>query len=259
MIDLRNHEGVHPRIGVVDVVPFVPWRNLRLEDCVNLARSFAGQIAEEFALPVYLYGQAAIRPQTNRLASIRRGSLADLAKRMTTAALRPDFGPQQLDLRHGAIAIGARDIMIAYNIEIATKDLTIAELIAARIRTSGSSRFGRPGLLPALQAIGWYLPSRGVVQVSTNILDYQTTPLHQVFQVVGDLAREYGCRVQSSEIVGMLPLAALLQTGRTLIADANILEEELIDKTIDYLGLSSRQPFAPSKRIIEYALRTRHA
>jgi glutamate formiminotransferase len=201
VIDLRQHEGVHPRIGAVDVVPFVPLQGATMEECVALARSTGQIVADRLGVPVFLYEEAAASEDRRSLADIRRGGLAGLAHRMRQAAWRPDFGPDTPHPSAGAAAIGARPILIAYNVNLASNRLGVAKRIASVIRASS-------GGLSHVKAMGVQL-DRGVVQVSMNLTDYGETSMATVFDAIAREAAVDGVRVLESEIVGLVPAEAL--------------------------------------------------
>jgi glutamate formiminotransferase len=200
-IDLRAHDGVHPRIGAVDVVPFVPLHGAAMEDCVELARSTAALVAERFHVPVFLYEEAAASDERRSLASIRRGGVDGMALRMKDPAWRPDFGPDQPHPTAGATAIGARPVLIAYNVNLASNRLEVARRIAALIRESS-------GGLAGVKALGLQLDT-GIVQVSMNVTNYRETSMTAVFDTVAREAAADGVRVLESEIVGLVPADAL--------------------------------------------------
>jgi glutamate formiminotransferase len=201
-LDLRTHRGGHPRIGVVDVVPFVPLEAATMADCVALARTVGAAIAARFRVPVFLYGEAAADPARTRLEDIRRGELEGLAARMATPGWAPDFGPLTLHPSAGAAAVGARRPLVAFNVNLDTDRLDVAKAIAAVIRESG-------GGLPFVKALGIRLEARGIVQVSMNLTNYEATPIPRVFDAVEREARRHGVHVLESEIVGLVPSAAL--------------------------------------------------
>ena len=201
-IDLRGHLGVHPRIGAVDVVPFVPLAGATMADAVALARSLGSELAGRFDLPVFLYEEAARRPNRRRLEMVRRGGFERLAERMAADGGEPDFGPARPHPTAGATAIGARWPLVAYNINLDTSRLDIAQDIAAAIRTSS-------GGFPSVKALGLPLASRGIVQVSMNLTNYRETSMLQVFTAVADRAAAAGVRVLESEVIGLVPEAAL--------------------------------------------------
>jgi glutamate formiminotransferase len=205
-IDLRAHQGEHPRLGAVDVVPFIPIEGVTMAACVALAKTIAADIAARFALPVYLYEDASANPARKNLEDIRRGEFEGLAAKMAQPAWTPDFGPATPHATAGATVIGARMPLIAYNINLATDRLDVAKKIAAAIRmSSGGLRF--------VKAMGIPLADRGIVQVSINLTNYEKTPMYRVFDLVKREAARYGVQVLESEIVGLVPSAALTQTA----------------------------------------------
>ena len=202
-IDLRTHQGAHPRVGAVDVVPFVPIRGATSADCVALAKELGQTLADRFGLPVFLYEDAAAHPDRKNLATIRQGEFEGLAKKMSDAAWKPDFGPAAPHASGGATIVGARAPLIAYNINLGTADLAVADRIAKAIRhLSGGYRF--------VKAMGVKLEARGQVQVSINMTNFEKTPLHRVFETVRSEAERQGVSVVGSEIVGLVPQQALL-------------------------------------------------
>ncbi len=205
-IDMRDHHGIHPRIGAVDVLPFVPVAGTSMAEAVALAHATGRALAARHALPVYYYGEAARRPERRALRTLRRGGYEGLAARLTSEEAEPDDGPARFDARTGAVLVGARDVLIAYNVWLATDDLDAARAIARSVRASG-------GGLPAVQALGLPLASRGRVQVSMNLLDYRVTPIPAVFDRVRAQAARAGLEVERGELVGLAPRAAF--AGRT--------------------------------------------
>ena len=226
-IDLRTHRGAHPRIGAVDVIPFVPIRGATSADCVALARELGSRLATRFALPVYLYEDAASSPARQNLANVRKGEFEALAEKMTDPAWKPDFGPSSPHPSGGATVVGARAPLIAYNINLETADLAVADRIARAIRhLSGGYRF--------VKAMGVRLEARGQVQVSINMTNYEKTPLHRVFETVRSEAERHGVAVVGSEIVGLVPNAALLAAASHFLRleadpEAQVLENKLLD------------------------------
>ena len=201
-IDLRQHAGEHPRLGAVDVVPFVPIEGVTMNDCVVLAKDVAAEVASRFQVPVYLYEEASANPARKNLEDIRRGEFEGLAAKMASDGWAPDFGPKMPHQSAGASVIGARMPLIAYNINLATDRLDVAKKIAAAIRhSSGGFRF--------VKAAGFELKDRGVVQVSMNLTNYEKTPIFRFFETVKREAERYGVQVLESEIVGLVPAAAL--------------------------------------------------
>jgi glutamate formiminotransferase / 5-formyltetrahydrofolate cyclo-ligase len=210
LIDMAQHHGAHPRIGAVDVIPFVPLGTTRLAECVDLARRFGEQIAARFGLPVYLYGEAALRPERRRLANVRRGQYELLREEIATNPDRaPDFGPSRMHARGGAVAVGARKPLIAFNINLRTDDLALAIRIANTIRESS-------GGMPAVQAMGVLLANPGMppmAQVSTNLVDWERTGITALVREVRRLAREAGTDVDHCELIGLAPTGALLEVA----------------------------------------------
>ena len=201
-IDLRTHRGVHPRLGIVDVVPFVPVHDASMTDCVELARRLGRAVAERFAVPVFLYGEAATQPERRALEVIRRGQFEGLAKKMANDVWRPDFGPATPHPSAGASVVGAREPLIAFNVNLETDDIDAARAIARTIRE-------RDGGLSGVKALGVRLEHRGIVQVSINLTDYETTPLHRVFGAVEREATRRGIAIVDTEVVGLVPMAAM--------------------------------------------------
>ncbi len=202
LIDLQSHKGQHPRIGVVDVVPWIPYQGVTMEDCALYARQLGKRVGEELEVPVYLYGYTGTTTNRFALPNIRQGGTSGLKKRMQNDPFwKPDFGPSYLPEKSGAMAIGARFFLIAFNVILETPDLLVGRSIAETVRSSG-------GGLPALKALAFSLPSRGVVQVSMNLTDYRETSLRRAFLAVKHQALSMGTKVLESEIVGLVPQAA---------------------------------------------------
>jgi glutamate formiminotransferase len=226
LIDMTQHSGAHPRIGAVDVIHFVPLGNTRLEECVDLARRFGEQVAQRFELPVYLYGEAALRPERRRLADVRRGQYEALREELGVNPERdPDFGPARLHPRGGAVAVGARKPLIAFNVNLATDDLALAKKIAHAIRESS-------GGLPAVQAMGVLLENPGeprMAQVSMNLVDWERTGIARVVRVIRRMALEAGTDIDHCELIGLAPAAALLEVA----ADALMLRDFSADQALE--------------------------
>lgn len=205
-IDMRTHKGEHPRVGAVDVVPFVPIEDVTLDDCVAVAKETAQEVAGRFGVPVYLYEAASSDPARKNIEDIRRGEFEGLAQKMARPGWEPDYGPPTPHPSAGVSVVGARMPLIAYNISLATDHLDVAKKIAATIRQSS-------GGFPHVKAIGVRIEDRGIVQVSINLTDYHKTPIHVVFDAVKREAERYGVAVVESEIVGLVPAAALVDTA----------------------------------------------
>lgn len=270
-IDMREHSGEHPRLGAVDVVPFVPVRGVTMQDCIALARDYARRVAAEHQLPVYLYEAAASFPQRRNLADIRKGEYEGLAKKLEDPSWKPDEGPAVFNPRWGAIITGARKFLIAYNVNLNTADTAIAHEIALRIRESGRvqkddqgntvrNEKGEPvkipGTLKAVKAMGVLLERHRIAQVSINLVDFETTPPHAAFEEVRRQARSLGAEATGSEIVGLTPLEALVAAGRCYAPSggADLSEEHLLRLAVEHLGLSQLEPFNPRTKIIEYMI-----
>ncbi len=243
-IDMDVHEGEHPRIGAVDVIPFVPLAGTTIDDCVELARTFGARIAERFGLPVYLYARAATRGDREKLADVRRGQYEGLKAEIGQHGREPDFGPTRMHPSAGAVAVGARPFLIAYNINLASRDVDLAKRIARRVRESG-------GGLPRLQANGFEVrePERGHplrAQVSMNLLDFSVTPLWLVWDSVRELAAEDGVALAESELIGLAPLAAFLDVADHAGASAEDDVERRLAAAAEYLAL---RDFAPSQAL----------
>ena len=223
LIDMERHVGAHPRIGAVDVIPFVPLGTTRIEECVDLARRFGEQIAKRFELPVYLYGEAALRPERRRLADVRRGEYESLREELGINPDRdPDFGPSHLHPRGGAVAVGARKPLIAFNVNLATDDLALAKKIAHAIRESS-------GGLPAVQAMAILLDEPRLAQVSMNLVDWQRTGIVAVVREIRRMAREAGTDIDHCELIGLAPTGALLEVA----ADALQLRDFTPDQALE--------------------------
>lgn len=225
-IDLRTHRGEHPRLGAVDVVPFIPIDGVTMAECVALAKAIAADVATRCQLPVYLYEDASTNAARKNLEDIRRGEFEGLAAKMTQPAWAPDFGPAAPHATAGASVIGARMPLIAYNINLATNRLDVAKKIAAAIRmSSGGLRF--------VKAMGIPLEDRGIVQVSMNLTNYEKTPMYRVFDLVKREAERYGVQVLESEIVGLVPSAALTQTAEYFLRLEGFSGDQILEKKLE--------------------------
>src|SRR6188768_710631 len=228
-IDLRAHKGEHPRLGAVDVVPFVPIEGVTMEACVALAKDVGAEVASRFGVPVYLYEEASANPARKNLEDIRRGEFEGLAAKMASSGWAPDFGPAAPHASAGASVIGARMPLIAYNINLNTDRLDVAKKIAAAIRhSSGGFRF--------VKAAGFELKDRGVVQVSMNLTNYEKTPIFRVFETVKREAERYGVQVLESEIVGLVPAAALNATAEYYLQIAGFTPDQILENKLRGAG-----------------------
>jgi glutamate formiminotransferase len=227
-IDLRTHRGEHPRLGAVDVVPFVPIEGVTMEQCVALARKVGAAVAERFGVPIYLYEEASTNALRKNLEDIRRGEFEGLAARMATAGWEPDFGPGTPHPSAGASVIGARMALVAFNINLATDRLDVARKIAAAIRhSSGGYRF--------VKAAGFNLQERGIVQVSMNLTNYEKTPIFRVFETVKREAARYGVAVLESEIVGLVPSAALTAAAEFYLQLAGFKPDQVLENRLRHV------------------------
>jgi glutamate formiminotransferase / 5-formyltetrahydrofolate cyclo-ligase len=224
-IDLRQHAGEHPRLGAVDVVPFVPIADVTMDECVRLAKETAAEVADRFQVPVYLYEEASGNPARKNLEDIRRGEFEGLEAKMSAPGWAPDFGPARPHPTAGATVMGARMPLIAYNINLATNRLDVAKKIAAAIRfSSGGFRY--------VKAMGIALEDRGIVQVSINLTNYEKTPMFRVFEAVKQEAARYGVTILESEIVGLVPAAALIGTAEHALQLASFTPNQILENKL---------------------------
>lgn len=275
-IDMRQHKGEHPRMGATDVCPFIPVSDITMEECVVLAKQLGERVGVELGIPVYLYAEAAQAPERRNLADVRKGEYEGLSERMKDPSFKPDFGPSQFNATAGATVIGARPFLIAYNVNLNTRSKKLAGEIALNIREGGRAardQSGRiikdengqtvtvPGTLKACRAVGWYIDEYKRAQVSINLIDYRITPLHAVFDECCRQADKLGLRVTGSELVGLIPLAPMLDAGRHYLEkqgrSAGVPDAELIEVAVQSLGLAELSPFDPQKKIIEYTVQER--
>lgn len=273
LIDMTTHRGAHPRIGAVDVVPFVPVADVTMDECVDLARRLGERVGRELSIPVYLYEFAGSAPHRRNLADIREGEYEGCAAKLKNERWQPDFGPSEFVPRSGAIVIGARKFLVAYNVNLNTLDKRLATRVAFDVRERGRIRrdeegnpildakgepVWEPGLLKSVKAVGWVIPEFGCAQVSINLTDLDITPLHVAFDTCDERARDRSLRVTGSEIVGLVPLSVLLDAGRHYLArmgrPTGVPEAALLQAAIRTLGLSEVKPFDPKERVIEYRL-----
>ncbi len=279
LIDMRRHQGEHPRFGATDVCPLVPIANITMEETTQWARKLARRVGEELAIPVYCYEFAAFSADRRSLAHCRSGEYEGLKKKLETSEWKPDFGPSAWNeniARTGTTAIGARNFLIAYNVNLNTTSVRRANAVAFDVREAGrllregDSVIGKivrdeteepvrlPGTLKNVRAIGWYIEEYGIAQISMNLTDINVTPVHIAFDEVCKKAGERGMRVTGSELVGLIPLEAILDAGRYFLRkqerSVGVSDAELIKIAIKSLGLDELNPFEPGQRIIEYML-----
>lgn len=255
LIDMRHHKGEHPRMGALDVCPFIPVANVTMEECVELAKEFGRRAAEEIGIPVYLYEYAQEKEYRKRLPDIRQGEYEGLKEKIYKPEWKPDFGPAEFIPEWGATVAGARFFLIAYNINILGTN-NQAHRIALDLREAGRGD-GQPGLLKEVKAIGWWVEEYNMAQISINLTNYKVTPPHIAFEEAKRIAQEIKVGVAGSEIVGLIPLEAMLMAADYYIEKENLFiidEDQKIKLVIDRLGLNSVSKFDPKKRIIEYMI-----
>ena len=261
LIDMRTQKGEHPRLGAADVVPFVPVSGVSMAECVECANVYGKRIADELGIPAYLYEAAARVPERRNLSNIRKGEYEGLAARITDPAWKPDFGKPVFNEKSGATVTGARNFLIAYNVNLNTPDKDIAHQIALRIREIGhtvkdaqgnATKF--PGTLKNVKAMGVHLDRVNIAQVSINLTNFHITSPHAAFEEVKRFALELGVEVTGSEVIGLIPKEAILMAGRFYGGDTIKSEKDLIEIASKSLGLSQLDPFIPEKKIIEYMI-----
>lgn len=271
LIDMTKHSGAHARMGATDVCPFVPVSGVTMDDCVQLARRLGKRVADELGIPVYLYENAAATPERRNLGNIRKGEYEGLAEKLKDPEWKPDFGEPVFNPKSGATVIGAREFLIAYNINLNTTDARLAKDIAFNIRETGRAKrdkdgkivrdedgraIRQPGTLKACFATGWYLEKFGLAQVTMNLVNYRVTPPHVAFEEVVREADRLGLRVTGSELVGLIPKAAMLEAGRYFLQkqgkSAGVPQEILIRTAVRSMGYDELSEFDPKKKIIEY-------
>ncbi len=276
VIDMRTHKGEHPRFGATDVCPFVPVSGVTMEEAAEYARILAKKVGEELQIPVYCYEFAAFEEKRRNLATVRSGEYEGLPEKLKDPEWIPDFGPAEFVPRTGSIAIGARNFLVAYNINLNTTSTRRANSIAFDIREAGrilregdqvsgpvvKDETGEPvripGSLKKVKAIGWYIEEYGIAQISINLTDISVTPIHIAFEEVCKKATERGLRVTGSELVGLVPLEAMLEAGRYFLRkqqrSTGIPEKDILKIAVKSLGLDDLKPFNPEEKIIEYIL-----
>jgi glutamate formiminotransferase/formiminotetrahydrofolate cyclodeaminase len=271
VIDMSQHKGAHSRIGATDVCPFVPVAGVTMEDCIRIAHDVAQRVAEELEIPVYLYEEAAQKPERKNLANIRVGEYEGLAEKLKDPEWAPDYGKPIFKAKSGATNIGAREFLIAYNINLNTRDRLLARHIAFNLREKGRAKRDEegkivrddngksikiPGKFKEVKAVGWYIEDYEIAQISINFTNYKISPPHLVFDEAIKEAESIGLRVTGSELVGLIPKEAMLMAGRYYLKkqgkSPGVPEEELIDIAVKSLGLEDVSPFDPQKKIIEY-------
>jgi glutamate formiminotransferase / formiminotetrahydrofolate cyclodeaminase len=274
VIDMSKHTGEHPRMGATDVCPLIPIANISMEETAAWARKLGERVGRELDLPIYLYESAASRPERKNLATIRAGEYEGLADKFSKADWKPDFGPAVFNPKSGATAIGARDFLIAYNVNLNTTSVRRANSVAFDVREKGRVKndpvtgkpmndangepLREPGVLKGVKAIGWFIEEYGVAQISMNITDTRLTPLHMAFEACHESANRRGMRVTGSELVGLVPLEVMLEAGRYFLRkqqrSVGVSTQELLKIAVKSMGLDELAPFDPQQKIIEYNL-----
>jgi glutamate formiminotransferase / formiminotetrahydrofolate cyclodeaminase len=276
LIDMSKHKGAHPRMGAADVCPLIPVAGISMEETAEWANKLAKRVGEELNIPVYLYGYAQPNPNRNNLSIIRSGEYEGFFTKINNPDWKPDFGPTSMNAKSGATVIGARDFLIAYNVNLNTTSTRIANRIAFDVREAGRiiregnpytgkiklDELGNPvkvaGKCKEVKAIGWYIEEYGIAQISANLTNYKVTPLHILFEEINNSAVERGVRVTGSELVGLIPLDSILDAGKYFLKkqkrSIGVSESELIKIAVKSLGLDELSPFDPFKKIIEYQL-----
>ena len=266
LIDMSQQTGEHPRIGATDVCPLVPLANISMEEVMQYTHQLGQRIGDALDIPVYLYENSASQPARKNLATIRSGEYEGLATKMKLSEWQPDYGPMNFNAKSGATVLGARDFLIAYNVNLNTDSVDIANEIARRVRTSGrlvtqadGTKKRIPGKLKYLKAIGWYIEEYGKAQVSMNLTNMHQTSVHHAFEACVEAAEDLGVKVTGSELIGLIPQQPLLVAGKYYSAKLgkNIMDRDaLISLAITSLGLAELAPFNPVERIIEQVLHT---
>jgi glutamate formiminotransferase/formiminotetrahydrofolate cyclodeaminase len=273
IIDMRHHTGAHARMGATDVCPFVPVSGITMEECAELARRLGKRVGDELGIPVYLYENAASRPERQNLADVRKGEYEGLAAKLADPEWKPDFGPARHNAKSGATAVGAREFLIAYNVNLNTRDRRQAMDIAFAVREMGRAKRDTrgeilrhpdgtsikvPGRLQAVKGVGWFIEEYDRTQVSMNLVDTNVTGVHTAFEAVDEEARARGVRVTGSELVGLVPLRAVLEAGRFYLKrqgrSPGIPERQIVETAVQSLGLREIASFDPDEKIIEYRL-----
>ena len=276
LIDMTQHQGEHPRMGATDVCPLIPIANITMEETAKYAHKLAKRVGADLNIPVYMYESAATRPERRNLATVRAGEYEGLSQKLKDPNWKPDYGPTQFNPRSGATAIGARDFLIAYNINLNTTSVRRANSVAFDVRENGrvkrtgnkitgtivKDRKGNPKRVPGackgVKAIGWFIEEYGIAQISMNLTNIRETPLHQAFEECRKSANKRGLRITGSELVGLVPLQVMLDTGEYFLKQqersVGVSESELIKIAVKSLGLDELGPFDPRKKIIEYQL-----
>jgi len=281
LIDMQVHQGEHPRMGATDVVPFIPLQNASMDDAIECAQKLGKRVGEALNIPVFLYEKAASNSDRKNLATVRAGEYEGLKEKLKSPQWKPDFGPAALNPRSGATAIGARNFLVAYNVNLNTTSVRRANSVAfdlrerGRVKREGNPITGKPitdengnplytpGALKSVKAIGWFIEEFGVAQVSMNLTDIGITSIHKAFEAACESAAKRGMRVTGSELVGLIPLQAMLDAGKYFLQkqqrSSGVSEEELIKIAVKSMGLDELKPFDAQTKIIEYNIRSKNS
>ena len=281
ILDMRQHTGTHPRMGSTDVCPFIPISNVSVEECIQISKRVGGRVGNELNIPIYLYEKSAQKPEREKLPAIRKGEYEGLAEKLLDDEWAPDYGPKKVHEKAGATVIGCREFLIAYNINLNTKDHRLATDIAFELREAGRSKripnpnsknlldgdivrhddgspVKIPGMFKDVKGIGWYVDSFNRAQISINFNNYKKSTLHDVFDAACLLAEQRGVRVTGSELVGLIPLEAMLMAGKHYLKKQNrsmgVPTNDIIECAVQSLGLNDVTPFIPNEKIIDYAV-----
>ena len=267
LIDMSKHKGEHPRMGATDVCPLIPIANISMEETAKYAQQLAERVGKELQIPVYLYEAAQPNKSRNNLSVIRAGEYEGFFKKIKQPEWKPDFGPAEFDAKRGGTVIGARDFLVAYNINLNTTSTRRANAIAFDVREAGRNvvengvKVNKPGTLKSVKAIGWYIEEYGVAQISMNLTNINTVPVHIAFDEVCKKADARGIRVTGSELVGLVPLKSLTDAGKYFLKkqkrSTGVSERELIKIAVKSMGLDELSPFKPEERVIEYLLKNK--
>lgn len=264
LIDMQVHKGEHPRLGACDVTPFIPVKDVSIAECVQIAKILAERVATELGVPTYLYGEAATSDDRKLLSNIRKGQYEGISEKITQTEWKPDFGEAEFVAKSGAYVIGVRDFLIAYNVNLDSADNKVAKEVGELVRESGKliekdgEKVRVPGQLKGIQGMGFPLERDGrkLTQVSMNVQDFRNKAKpHEAFELVKKLSEERGVKVTGSEVVGLIPLEAVIEAGKFYLPDETN-EDKLVDKAIEKMGFSDLEPFIPAKKIIELMIGT---
>ncbi len=273
LIDMSKHEGAHPRMGATDVCPLIPIKGVSVDECIEYSHKLAKKVAQKLKIPIFMYEKSASSKSRQNLAKIRQGEYEEMSDKLKMKDWKPDYGPDELHIKSGVTAIGVREFLIAYNINLNTSDKKLASDIALDIREAGRAKRDEngkiirdkdgvmvkvPGTLKSVKAVGWFLDEYNVAQVSMNLIDYKTTSVHRVFEEVRKQAQKRGLRVTGSELVGLIPLDSLLEAGRYYLQKQNktsgVSDSQLIHIAVKSMGLDEMYPFNNDEKIIDYMI-----